>query len=321
MEPVSTAATIKSFVVPALKWAAPRVLSAVGSYFGTKWAGDEARKRDRRQNRANLQMQNLAFQQNKEMVNLQNQYNTPLAQMQRYKDAGLNPNLIYGQGTPGNQSQIAQYQAPRMESSVRPNIDPVAMLSNYQDMAQKSESLRHAEAMTDLNRQQTLNAMEQQYLIAAQAAGAYTDAQVKDREMDMLAGTWDSRKALIEAEAFIKHKQAQWAANGLDSNSMGFIRASMSIAQLLRDVPGIGPMVDKFLEYAQETLNKYSPTKVPETGDWTTTSHFRSGNPLNKTYTSPNIKDAEGEIFMYNTRIPTRFKQFKPRWMKGRRLE
>lgn len=28
-------------------------------------------------------------------------YNSPSAQMQRFKDAGLNPNLIYGQGTPG----------------------------------------------------------------------------------------------------------------------------------------------------------------------------------------------------------------------------
>lgn len=29
--------------------------------------------------------------------NMQNAYNTPLAQMQRFKEAGLNPNLIYGQ--------------------------------------------------------------------------------------------------------------------------------------------------------------------------------------------------------------------------------
>lgn len=34
----------------------------------------------------------------------QNEYNTPSNQMQRFKDAGLNPHLIYGQGTNGNQS-------------------------------------------------------------------------------------------------------------------------------------------------------------------------------------------------------------------------
>jgi hypothetical protein len=31
----------------------------------------------------------------------QNEYNTPEAQMQRFKQAGLNPNLIYGQSNEG----------------------------------------------------------------------------------------------------------------------------------------------------------------------------------------------------------------------------
>lgn len=34
----------------------------------------------------------------------QNAYNSPKAQMERFKEAGLNPNLMYGQGTPGNAS-------------------------------------------------------------------------------------------------------------------------------------------------------------------------------------------------------------------------
>ncbi|MEM3753867.1 MAG: hypothetical protein QW778_04690 [Candidatus Micrarchaeaceae archaeon] len=39
---------------------------------------------------------------NEKMWNLQNAYNLPEAQMERFKQAGLNPNLIYGQGTSGN---------------------------------------------------------------------------------------------------------------------------------------------------------------------------------------------------------------------------
>ena len=42
-------------------------------------------------------LNNQAFQQNLQMWNLKNQYDSPAAQMQRYKEAGLNPNLIYGQ--------------------------------------------------------------------------------------------------------------------------------------------------------------------------------------------------------------------------------
>lgn len=37
---------------------------------------------------------------------MQNAYNTPAMQMQRYQDAGLNPHLIYGQGNSGNASPI-----------------------------------------------------------------------------------------------------------------------------------------------------------------------------------------------------------------------
>lgn len=44
----------------------------------------------------------LDFELNKQMFDYQNAYNTPKAQMQRLKDAGLNPALMYGQGTTGN---------------------------------------------------------------------------------------------------------------------------------------------------------------------------------------------------------------------------
>lgn len=46
---------------------------------------------------------------NLELMEYQNAYNSPDAQMQRFKDAGLNPNLIYGQGNAGNMSSAPQY--------------------------------------------------------------------------------------------------------------------------------------------------------------------------------------------------------------------
>lgn len=48
---------------------------------------------------------------NEKMWDRQNEYNLPSAQMQRFKDAGLNPNLIYGQGTAGN-AEKAQSWSP-----------------------------------------------------------------------------------------------------------------------------------------------------------------------------------------------------------------
>lgn len=48
------------------------------------------------------------FAMDKEMWDYQNAYNTPAAQMARLKAAGLNPALMYGQGTTGNASGAPQ---------------------------------------------------------------------------------------------------------------------------------------------------------------------------------------------------------------------
>lgn len=48
-----------------------------------------------------------------DMWNKTNEYNTPQQQMQRFKAAGLNPHLIYGQGNSGNSSMPP---APKTES-------------------------------------------------------------------------------------------------------------------------------------------------------------------------------------------------------------
>lgn len=67
-----------------------------------------------------------AYQRQVEMWNMQNQYNTPEAQMNRYKNAGLNPHLIYGQGTPGNANSFPEYQAPNIQYQYEaPNYGPI----------------------------------------------------------------------------------------------------------------------------------------------------------------------------------------------------
>lgn len=58
------------------------------------------------------QMQETQNQYNLDMWNLQNEYNSPQSQMQRYIEAGLNPNLIYSQGTNGNNASAPQKSAP-----------------------------------------------------------------------------------------------------------------------------------------------------------------------------------------------------------------
>jgi len=58
------------------------------------------------------------FQDNLTFWRMQNEYNSPAQQMARFKEAGLNPNLIYGQGNSGNASSIStpDVQSPQFRT-------------------------------------------------------------------------------------------------------------------------------------------------------------------------------------------------------------
>jgi len=84
---------------------------------------------------ANKQMAQYAYEKDLAMWNLQNQYNSPASQMQRYKDAGLNPMLIYSQGSSGNASQLPKYQAPKQEFNYDFRPDILGAMQRYQDLS------------------------------------------------------------------------------------------------------------------------------------------------------------------------------------------
>lgn len=57
----------------------------------------------------------LAYQRSVEMWHMQNAYNTPEQQMARFGAAGLNSQLIYGQGSSGLAGSPPQYQPPNIQ--------------------------------------------------------------------------------------------------------------------------------------------------------------------------------------------------------------
>lgn len=80
--------------------------------------------------------QKLAEQQNQyniDMWKMQADYNSPQAQMQRFKDAGLNPNLIYGQGSNGNMSSAPQMVTPNAPELSR-SMEKVAEMFNIENL-------------------------------------------------------------------------------------------------------------------------------------------------------------------------------------------
>lgn len=87
----------------------------IGNLYDSYQTRKTARENTDKTIAANKEQSELAYQRELEMWNLQNAYNTPAAQMERFKAAGLNPHLIYGQGNAGNASSPVRYQKPDIQ--------------------------------------------------------------------------------------------------------------------------------------------------------------------------------------------------------------
>lgn len=115
------------------------IIGGAANIFGSLFGGSSAAKAQRDANRTNLQIARETNQQNWQMMTYQNQwnekqnekmlaYNTPLEQMKRYDQAGINPYLAASQIMPGNQqSQLTSAQAPAMQAA---QVQPVTGMAD-----------------------------------------------------------------------------------------------------------------------------------------------------------------------------------------------
>lgn len=82
---------------------------------------------------------------------LQNEYNLPKNQMKRYQDAGLNPNLIYGQqNTAGDVGSVSTSQFD-VKSMQAPNLDPASAISSYLAARRLAVDEKRADSQIDMN--------------------------------------------------------------------------------------------------------------------------------------------------------------------------
>lgn len=90
---------------------------------------------------------------------MQNEYNSPAAQMQRLKDAGLNPHLVYGNGATATSNQGVNQGKLEHVAVEPPQFDPGSVMGSYFDASMK-------QAQTDnLRVQKTV--MEQEAILKA----------------------------------------------------------------------------------------------------------------------------------------------------------
>lgn len=135
-------------------------INLIGSAFGNS----AAEKQIRLQNEGNMKLAQYQYEKNLEQWQRENAYNSPRSQMQRFADAGLNPMLMYGQGSSGQAASSPQLEMPKLAAYTDYGdmgaSGAVAAFQRGQQIDQM-ESLREAQenlakSQADYNRQRSM---------------------------------------------------------------------------------------------------------------------------------------------------------------------
>lgn len=182
--------------------------SLAKDYFGYNGRRDMA---DYSQAALQVRLKELENQFNLDVWNMQNEYNTPAAQMLRYQDAGLNPNLIYGQSNMAGDVKTATAAQPRSSGNYNKS-----MQTGMQIVGQMLQAMRTGKEMFDymkygmpLSQYQNEIARNEMFTSAAKRSVAQLDADFATFlangpsetlwETTPRYGLWSSQKESIDA--------------------------------------------------------------------------------------------------------------------------
>ena len=107
------------------------VVDGITGIFNSSQQAKYSRRNTDRQIQANWDLANLKYQKDLEQWYRENAYNAPDEQMRRLRNAGLNPNLVYGTGTvTGNTSTSGpRFDRPDVEYNYEPFQFPTNAIS------------------------------------------------------------------------------------------------------------------------------------------------------------------------------------------------
>jgi hypothetical protein len=213
--------------IPALLAAAlPAIGSAAASTLGTIFTNKQ---------QANAAQRSYDIQRRDSLADwkMQNDYNSPQMQMQRFKEAGLNPNLIYKQTNEAAPVRSTNYDTPKFNAPT-PDLNMIgAVMGQNADIklkeaqtnnlakqntvieqdallrqAQTAGEIARTTANSDANRR--ANELQKYSLQAAEQNLRKTDVDISKTKLDMLLGfrndwrqTLANSKSLEEANARI----------------------------------------------------------------------------------------------------------------------
>lgn len=122
-----------------------------------------------------------------EFWHMQNAYNSPEAQMQRYKAAGLNPNLIYGQQNTGGSISTPDFKAAPGVAPRFNTADMIPALSSIYDIEIKRQQVNNMKAQFDVIQEEAALKAAQQRAVLANAGKSEFDLAFESEFRDISA--------------------------------------------------------------------------------------------------------------------------------------
>lgn len=156
------------------------------------------------QKNANRELAQYGYGMDLEQWKRQNAYNTPLSQMERFKEAGLNQNLIYGQGTSGNASGSPTFNEATTDHMGKKAMQFSGALPAYNQQMQNNLDLKQKEANIYKTEQEGDNEMRHGVLQGYENALKHQEANTRwnlDKEYrQSMKNTMDMQMAKLRAQ-------------------------------------------------------------------------------------------------------------------------
>ena len=180
-------------LIPLIPLAAAGVTAAAGAY--TSWRNRRAQVKQNEADREHeIEMKKMDRANTLEDWNRTNQYNHPQQQMERLRQSGLNPNLVYGKGADNTatliktpQGQASSKPAPRSENWVGPAVEA------YQTAVLQSQQIKNMSTTNDNVAKQTA-ALEADIRLK-DAQKLFTDANTYKTTRDAAKTDWEISRA------------------------------------------------------------------------------------------------------------------------------
>lgn len=206
------------------------LVAGIGGAFNSIFQGRQNRKNREFQERENQINRQFAV----DMWNKQNEYNLPTNQMQRLRDAGINPHLAYSNGQPMNTSNAPA--TPSGIGSMPQGIAPQMNIGEIFNALMTKAQIKQMEAQTE----KTLAEKEE---VEARTEGIGKDNKVKDIEL-----THKDRQIL--AEIGVNEQNIEESKSRIESSEI----ANRKMEQEIENLRSTKNLTDQQVENLKKTV-------------------------------------------------------------------